>query len=323
MTTALIKPELITKMRDIAERGREYASQLVSADEVGRQIIVFQAVTELASMLSDEIVGGITKAAGTGLTFKMDKPNYPPAVIRNCVAEALIRGLSLVGNEFNVIAGNFYCTKEGWLKRLKTLGARRVQVVVGNAENITEKPTGDRGAIKVTAAFAGEVTCELNGKTERLQRVKTDAIDGRVVVTAFGYDVVDCLAGLKGKAEGRLLRAMFFMLADEPDNEPDLDVIETPSVQVIDASFKPVEELALPYEQEEKPAAEEKPAKEKKQSAKVTSAKDAIAKAASEDVLFKIMEQAAKYVKDGSITEDEFAVIETMADEKRSSLNAT
>ena len=314
MTTAMIKPELIDQMKGIAERGKHYSTQLTTADEVGRQIIIFQAVTELASLLNDELIGGITKAAGTGLTFKMDKQNYPPSVIRNCLAEALIRGLSLVGNEFNVIAGNFYCTKEGWLKRLKTLGARRVQVVVGNAENVTEKPSGDRGAIKVTAAFAGEVTCELHGKTERLTRTKTDTLDGRIVVTAFGYDVVDCLAGLKGKAEARLLRAMFFMLADEPDNEPDVDVIDAPAVQVIDASFPPVQQ---PAEDIQDAVIEQAPP-----SAKYMKACDAVDSARHERALIAILDQAAKYVNTKEMTEEEFQHIEKIAEAKRVKLNA-
>jgi hypothetical protein len=39
---------------------------------------------------------------------------YPYEIVKDIVIEASLRGLQLVGNQFNIIAGRFYCTKEGF-----------------------------------------------------------------------------------------------------------------------------------------------------------------------------------------------------------------
>lgn len=299
MSTGLIKAEQITAMRAIAQRGKDYAMQMASADDIGRQMLIFQGVAELKSMLTNEVVSGIKAAANSGLTFKMDRNDYPIEVVRECVAEALIRGLSLVGNEFNIIGGNFYTTKEGWSKRLKSLGAKRVQCVIGDAEDFREKPQGNKGFMKLTAFFRGRASCEYNGKTEQVTRTKDDVIDGRICVTAFGRDIEDAMAGLKGKAEARMLRLLYFYLADEPDSEPD-DVVEELPSNTIDGSFEPVVE----------------------HSEKFVKACELIEAAKSDKDLFRVMEQAGKYDTSGVLHKGEFSLIEQRAQSKRLQLQA-
>lgn len=46
---------------------------------------------------------------------------YSYDIVKDCVVEALLRGLGLVGNQFNIIAERFYCTKEGFEHLIKKL----------------------------------------------------------------------------------------------------------------------------------------------------------------------------------------------------------
>lgn len=46
---------------------------------------------------------------------------YNYDTVKDCVVEALLRGLGLVGNQFNIIADRFYCTKEGFEHLIKKL----------------------------------------------------------------------------------------------------------------------------------------------------------------------------------------------------------
>lgn len=80
-----------------------------------RTIVTGIAVNKLREALSEPGVLAILKGlAGTPLGFKMDRDTYPDHVIVNCCAEAILRGLPLVGNCFNIIGEGFYTTKEGF-----------------------------------------------------------------------------------------------------------------------------------------------------------------------------------------------------------------
>jgi hypothetical protein len=60
---------------------------------------------------------------GNRLGFKTDKDKgsgYPVDVVKNCLIEAVLMGLQPYGNEFNIIAGNTYPTKEGLGRVLAT-----------------------------------------------------------------------------------------------------------------------------------------------------------------------------------------------------------
>jgi len=65
----------------------------------------------------------VVSLAGTPLGFRTDrddeKEKYSEAEIRDCMIEALIGGLRPVGNEFNIIAGRMYCTKEGYRRLVR------------------------------------------------------------------------------------------------------------------------------------------------------------------------------------------------------------
>ncbi|MFK5282891.1 hypothetical protein ACI3PL_25325, partial [Lacticaseibacillus paracasei] len=53
---------------------------------------------------------------GNRLGFKTDKDKsggYPESVVKNCLIEAVLLGIQPTGNQFNIIAGNMYPTKEG------------------------------------------------------------------------------------------------------------------------------------------------------------------------------------------------------------------
>jgi hypothetical protein len=55
--------------------------------------------------------------------FETNQCNTPYSynVVKDIVIEASLRGLQLVGNQFNIIAGRFYCTKEGFEALIRKL----------------------------------------------------------------------------------------------------------------------------------------------------------------------------------------------------------
>lgn len=60
----------------------------------------------------------VTALSGQANGFKVDKKDYPEDVIKTCAIDALIAGVQLTGNQFNIIAGNMYITQNGWRQKL-------------------------------------------------------------------------------------------------------------------------------------------------------------------------------------------------------------
>ncbi len=77
---------------------------------------VAEAIGQLQILLTPEYMKPIMALQGNRLGFKTDKDKaggYPEAVVKNCLIEATLMGLQVTGNQFNIIAGNTYPTKEG------------------------------------------------------------------------------------------------------------------------------------------------------------------------------------------------------------------
>jgi len=81
-----------------------------------------QAVADIRSLLTDDVMKPIMALQGTKTGFKTDKDRengYPIKVVRECMIEALLEGVYPVMNQMNIIGGNAYITKEGMGQKLK------------------------------------------------------------------------------------------------------------------------------------------------------------------------------------------------------------
>lgn len=145
---------------------------------------------------------------------------YPVETVRECLIEATLRGLPVVGNCFNIIASNAYTTKEGlWFligKRVPGLTDFKVSIGVprmikppGDARNASD----DEAKGAVVACFA---TWKLNGAADRIEReipIRVNAM--------MGADAI------MGKAERKILAAAYAQItgtmlgdADVSEDEP-------------------------------------------------------------------------------------------------------
>lgn len=87
-----------------------------------KAFLIAQAVGRLRELLTAEVMKPIMNLQGNRLGFKTDKdilqgggkgPGYPMEIVRDCLIEAVLFGLQPYGNQFNIIGGNMYATKEG------------------------------------------------------------------------------------------------------------------------------------------------------------------------------------------------------------------
>lgn len=75
------------------------------------------AMVQIKAGLTPEIMAPVMELQGNSLGFRTDKDKdggYPVQVVRDALIEAIIRHLPIVGNNFNILAGRFYITKEGF-----------------------------------------------------------------------------------------------------------------------------------------------------------------------------------------------------------------
>lgn len=112
-----------------------------SNDDIVAALDLAASIQQLRDIFDlPEIRARIESLCNTPLGFRTDKdPNvkrwnkktnsfeyldpYEYPIIRDAAIEAVLRGLQLAGNQFNIIAGRFYCTKEGFEHLIRKLGS--------------------------------------------------------------------------------------------------------------------------------------------------------------------------------------------------------
>ena len=91
---------------------------------------VATAIETLSELLNDEYMKPIMKLQGQVLGFRTDRA-YDQNVVKSCIIDAVLYGLQPVGNQFNIISGNMYPTKEGLSYLLKNTDGLSFKVVAG------------------------------------------------------------------------------------------------------------------------------------------------------------------------------------------------
>lgn len=155
--------------------------------------VVSESIVKLRELLTPEYMKPIMALMNTRLGFKTDKPNTSPYSIdqvKECLIEAVFLGLQPYGNEFNIIAGNCYPTKEG-------MGALLSRIKGLNYKIVPELPrmNSESAAVKmlVTWTFNGvenKEAIEIPIKVNRM--MGTDAVIGKATrkARAWLYGVV-------------------------------------------------------------------------------------------------------------------------------------
>lgn len=184
------------RMIAIDTTSRQCARQLLEAgaNEAAKALITARAIGQLSSLLNDRVMADIMPLQNSILGFRTDKQEgYGQTVVRNCVTIALMRGLRITGNEWNIIAGNLYVTKEGYARLLAELPGfanLRMQVSV-------PKMAGEGALVAVTAEWTYQ------GKERFMRWEETKTGDYRIAVKVnkgMGADAI------LGKARSKALR---------------------------------------------------------------------------------------------------------------------
>lgn len=115
--------EAVAKLDSIAA---DYGPEALAPLSIINRSLKLSRGIQLARSLVTTVFPEVRHLAGTQLGFRTDQDKngrcgYDDATIIECMTEASLRGFGWVGNEFNIISGKFYATKEGYTRKVREL----------------------------------------------------------------------------------------------------------------------------------------------------------------------------------------------------------
>ena len=186
-----ISEKTITALDAAATAGQLTVS---TGGQFARALATAAAVNTLRDLLDESVMKNVMQLQNNALGFLTDRRDAPYStnVVRDCLIEAVLQGVSPVGNEFNIISGRAYITKAGMRRKLANIPGLSYTITPGLPKMAA---TSDGAAIVMTIDWT------INGKTEHKElplavRVNkamgTDAIIGKATrkAAAWLYDAV-------------------------------------------------------------------------------------------------------------------------------------
>lgn len=201
MTTALAKVEerTIAEIEEASQRCSLSKLQLLSP--IRRTLELAAGMQTIRKHLSGPLMDNIRALQDTKLGFLTDKKEgkgYDDETLRDVVIEAMLRGASIIGNEFNVIAGSCYLTKQYFERMLREWpGLTELRVIEG-------VPTTSMSA--GGALVPMKASWKLNGVADEINCDHVPDGDFRIAVrvnSGMGTDAI------LGKAKRKLFARIF------------------------------------------------------------------------------------------------------------------
>lgn len=221
-------PATIVAAQEKFEVALRDASAIDIVNNFGAAFNAARVITLLREALTDEVMAQVfMPLMNTKVGFRTDrdgkpdksgrvKPLYDVPTVRDAIIDAAIIGLLPTGNQFNIISGTMYPTKEGYTVLLKKIGAK---YVIDVQQDRSQNPAFAEFPCKITYSFNGERnSLTINATVRRDQYSSNDQ--------------------LRGKAERRAKKALYEYLtgtdygeADETSSRPNA-VIDTVAVEI-------------------------------------------------------------------------------------------
>lgn len=209
------------RLQEIANRATP--QELRDKAELEKALRIANALDRLRSEISNDMMRSIMALAGSSLGFRTDRDNqdagYPIPVVKDCWIEATLKGARPTGNEWNIIAGRCYLTKEFYQRSFPSLpGVTDVECVPG-VPRLVDGKTQVRMAVRWK--FHGE-PCELKD---------TEGKPGRVFVIRVNSGMGD--DAVIGKATRKALKAAYDQVAGFDLGDPDDEPITAPTTPLV------------------------------------------------------------------------------------------
>lgn len=157
-TTALAIPD---KFKALAEKLNDNVFAVIGQENAlqgfHKAFLIAEATQQLKDLLTPEYMKPIMALQSNKLGFKTDKDDkggYPIEVVKNCLIEAVLTGVQPFGNQFNIISGNMYVTKEGFGHLLKNTKGLSYKIIPG-LPRINNERSGAAVSVTVKYTYGG------------------------------------------------------------------------------------------------------------------------------------------------------------------------
>lgn len=242
-TAVSIMPESdLAKMKELDTTLQSFRQSLAdpAVGDMARMLIQARAIATLEKMITPEMMQDVMYLMNSPLGFKTDKvPGkkwdsrsnkfvdvfaYDEQTVKRCLIVAWLSGAKATGNEFNIIAGNCYLTKEFTRPAiLRFPGLSHLSIQIGGMAKYGERAT-------IVEAIA---EWKLNGEEYSIRCVKTPEIDARIIVNSYATSSPD---EIRGKVEAKIYQRILSRLTGL---NLDVDVSQTDSSNTIEVTFAP------------------------------------------------------------------------------------
>lgn len=233
-----------TQLATIESAAQEYAAMMASdhGNAMMRTLAKATAVAIIEESLTDELLRrSVVPLMGKKFGFRTDKDReqkpYPLTTIRSCVCEVLLNGARLDGNEFNIIAGQSYFTREFWTRKVEELAdVSAIDIKVGELEVKPRKGFSRDSSdayVEVIATWVVKRTPREWHK--RIERQHGREFDNRVVVPMNAQMGRDAIIG---KVMARTYKAIYqlsggaYLEASADGEELEVETIDAEAVVV-------------------------------------------------------------------------------------------
>ena len=186
-------------------------------------------LNEIRNQFTGKALELIKNLMNTGLGFKTDrnpkdpmcknKEPYSDDIIRDCATQAVMHGLYIHGNEFNILGGNFYATKEG-LERIVNQNPNLERSVKEIGKGFKQNPENGIWGLSFEYEF----------KLKDRQEVK-DSVVVYVRGKQGNYEIP--FDAIMGKARRKLLKTIYNKMTNGFWLEDADDIDEIDSVKVL------------------------------------------------------------------------------------------
>lgn len=207
------------KIADVVREGQ--LALVGGGEQFDRTFAMAAAMRQLNELITDAMMADIMELQGSTLGFRTDKDKtggYPVNVVRPCFIEATLNGAQSVDNEWNILVGKAYYTKNFFMRKVQEFeGLTNLLYSHGAVET-----HGGNAFVDYVASW------ELNGAQMELKKIRKTLASGapfddRLVVRVNEGMKHD---GIIGKADARMFRAIYAMIANYVPAGGDVDAID-------------------------------------------------------------------------------------------------
>ena len=220
-TTAL-STEVLGTCKQIERIAQECSlAAIQNQGKFEQAFILARGVEQLRAIITEDMMKPIMALQGTSLGFRTDKDKeggYRWEIVRECLIEGTLRGWHPVNNEWNIITGRAYGTKNGLARGIAEFpGLTELKRSFG-VPHLAKEGAG--------AIVNHEASWQLNGVS--------DAIKGEMAIRVNAGQGTDAILGKAHRKQSALI--LDRLTGSQQSIDGDVDDIDVPGVRVVNGS---------------------------------------------------------------------------------------